>query len=65
MGGTRTTKKQGTKSSMAQLVLLQTTKERLEEMVRKYSGEGISPDDLLGRMMDIYEERMACPRGNR
>ena len=50
---------------MAQLVLLQTTKERLEEMVRKYSGEGISPDDLLGRMMDIYEERMACPRGNR
>lgn len=51
--------------SVAQLVVLQATKERLEEMVRRYSGEGATPDDLLNRMMDIYEERMACPRGNR
>ncbi|MDH7594498.1 MAG: hypothetical protein QHG99_09195 [Methanomicrobiales archaeon] len=39
------------------------TKERLDELLEKFRGDFGSIDELLMHMMDVFDKRMACPRG--
>ena len=51
------------KRPMARLIVDPAVKKRLEALIQEDAESDGALDRLLERMIDIYEERMACPRG--